>query len=215
MKVVKPLIGGVLILVAIGGLIYWETIGRETVVTEKILVAAVDITEGEIADSAMFVEASILKENIINEALKLEDAQELIGRRASTDILKNQQIVMHAFKEKDYSMQAGKAPFKIEADWIAGRSSSLRQGDNVKLYDWRGELYLGEFEVAFVKDSGEHEVVDAVNPWSSKKILERTSGTASISHIEIIAILEEYKVIRSYIEAVPGNQILIVQKGVE
>ena len=196
----KPLAGILLIVAAVAGLIYWETTGREAVTTETVLTAAEDIAEGTAVRGEMFTERAVLKENLVEGALHRKDAAMLTGKRAASDLFKNQQLVAAAFSQEDHTMEEGKSVFRIEPGWISSRSSALRRGDVADFYDQKGEILLGTYALAFVRDSGEQEVTDIVGGHVKTEILARTASTAQISHVEIIATVEEYAALRAYIK---------------
>lgn len=53
MKRIKNIIGFMLIITALAGIIFWETIGREASIYKEVIVAASDIQEGSIITNSM------------------------------------------------------------------------------------------------------------------------------------------------------------------
>ena len=109
-------------------------------------------------------------------------------------------------------MKKGESIFSLKPWWIHSRSSSLRKGDLVDIYDSTGKLYCGTFKVAYVKDEEEQEIIDAEGK-KGEELLERKFSTGVINHVEIIAQLHEYEYLRGLAEE-QGMSFLIVQKGV-
>ena len=208
--IIKPIIGILLILLAIGSLTYWETVGRETVTTKEVVTACTDISSGSTITPEMLKISRVLHENIVDGAFSSASLLQLEGEVAGRDIKANTQITADCLKlEKTFP--EGKSPFKIEKDWISSVSSSLRRGDTICFYKEDGTAIPGEYQVAFVKNSEDGEIAEAdgsIEP----DMWERLNATGKIDHIEIVATLEEYISI-SAIVSEPGIKLLIVQKG--
>ena len=72
-------------------------------------------------------------------------------------------------------------------------------------------LWIGTYQIAFVKDSNEIEVRNTDNREFSP-MLERLDATSVISHIEIITELEGYRKIADHVRNNPESSLLIVQQ---
>ena len=187
MKRTKQIIGIVLIIAAVAALVYWETSGRERIVTTRVLIANDNIEQGEIITKQMLSTANAMPDTIISGALRPDELYMIEGREAAQMIAKNQQISDLYLCEPNESVESQLSPFLIKSEWIDSRSSSLRRGDVVELYSRDGSCFLGDFEVLFVKDAGDKEVTDAVNEAG------RTHGNGIVDHMEILTDIEEYK----------------------
>jgi len=192
----KTIFGILLMLFALAGLFLWETYGREAVLQEEVLVAANDILEGSIVSSSDFATIKFEKGKIIDGYLKPSDVKKLIGQEAVSDIPKKSQLSSSMFAVKKNEIPDGKSIYRIKAQWIDNISSSLRAGDTVEIFNTKGEL-LGIFELAFVKDKEDKEIVneltDDTSPSRNKlEILDRKNSNSVLDHIEIIASVEEY-----------------------
>ena len=210
MKRTKQVIGILLIIFAVAALVYWETDGRDRVVTKKILVAAEDIIEGELITRKMLKTVNAMPDSVIPGAFTPEDGHMAEGKEAARTISKNQQISELLLREPLEKNVDLLSPFLIKSDWIDSRSSSLRRGDIIAMYNRDGSYYLGDFEVVFVKDAGDKEITDA----GQSGIRERVAGSGVIDHLEILTRVEEYQEIVNYIEE-SGEKLLIVQRGDE
>ncbi len=212
MRFVKPIIGCVLIIAALTGLFYWEYDGRMRWTTEEVLAAAVDIAEGEEVNANMFKKMRVLPECIIDGAMRISDVQKINGKICGRPVKANSQISLEFFDDVGDLIEEGSSIFVIKPSWIDTRSSSLRAGDTVHIYSETGDIYLGTFKVAFVKDDNEQEVVAADSILKRQNILDRKMSSRAANHIEIIATLDEYNAISAFVRD-GMHSLMIVQKG--
>lgn len=212
MRFIKPLIGVLLILAAAGGLIFWEIQGRQIIMQERVLVAARTVNQGELVSREMFSVVGIDTNNIIEGALDEKSLAGLTGQFAKQHIPCNAQVSREYFSHENYELQKGDSVFALKPGWIDGRSSSVRKGDLIEIYDDRGEIALGIFKVAFVKDNSDKEVTSLEGIKDSRSILQRTNATGYINNIEIITTVGKYCELVKFIED-SGRGLLIVQTG--
>ena len=214
MKKAKQIIGVLLIVSAVLALVYWETAGRDIVTTKKVLVASENISAGDIINSKMLAIANVMPDTIIAGALTPDEFHKINGKEAKQDIVKNQQISEHFLGVPIEKIQDKRSPYVIKSEWIDSRSSSLRRGDFVKIYSRDGSFYLGEFEVVFVKDASEKEVIDisfeGARAATVVDIQSRMNSNGIISHLEILTELREYQKIIKFIDEFE-EKLLIVQ----
>ena len=217
MKKAKQIIGVLLIISAVAALVYWETTGRDKVVTVKILVAGVDITAGEIITARMLSVINAMPDTVVAGAFLPEEVHKIEGKQATVDIVRNQQITDSLIREPEEKIKDRRSPFVIKNEWISSRSSSLRRGDIIIIYSSDGSVRLGEFEVLFVKDVGDKEVTDLSGDDGRlggvvSDLRNRTHSNGIISHLEILTELRDYQRIMQFVED-SGEKLLIVQKG--
>ncbi|MDD2216689.1 MAG: hypothetical protein PHE41_09035 [Eubacteriales bacterium] len=210
MKRIRTVIGLFLIAAAIAGFIYWELAGRETVLMDTFLVANETILPGTVVKATHFAEAGILTKNQVEGAIAPHRLSEIVGKVAVQRIIKNDQIVAEYFLENDFYLINGESIFVLKPEWITMRSSSLRRGDWVDIYEDRENSLIGRYRVAFVKDSNEIEVQNSEN--GGQSILDRVNSTSVISHIEIITDLPGFQKIVEKVEGVIGSGLLLVQR---
>ena len=207
MKRTRQIIGILLIVFAVGALVYWETEGRGRMTTRKVLVAGMSIEKGDIITKQMLSVAGAMPETAVAGAFGPGELDRALGKEAVVEIAKNQQISEAFLRDPEEKAADMLSPFRIKGEWIDSRSSSLRRGDTVLVYSRDGSVCLGEFEVAFVKDAGGKEVV-------SMDSGDRSSGSGAVDHIEILTELDGYRRILKFIDDESGS-LLIVQKGGE
>ncbi len=212
MRFVKPLIGVFLILVAAGGLIYWEIQGRQMIMQEQVAVAARPLMPGEKVSHEMISIVSVDHNSVMDGALNGNNIKSVQGKLVKQYIPKNAQVSAAYFTCENIDLPEGNSIFMLKPGWIDGRSSSLRKGDRIEIYDDFGEIYFGTFKVAFVKDDADMEVASTANDENSGFILERKDSTGSVSCIEIITTVQKYSEIVRFIEET-GKGLLIVQSG--
>ena len=225
MRKLRSILGILLILLSIVGLFLWEWKGRETLMTDEVLVAKEEIRKGAIVDSGMFITKGVPRENLLPGALTPGAVRSIQGKAASQFIAENGQVVADYFRADEFSLGQDESVFVIDPGWIGMRSSALRRGDIVDIYGSGGLGLLGTFRIAYVKDDADREVRNVaadtgVNVEAGKQgdrgILERPDGSAVIDHIEIISTFQEYENLVNSIgggdETTPAA-LIIVQRG--
>jgi hypothetical protein len=213
MKRIRGIIGIVLILAAIAGLIYWETAGREAVLTEPVLAAKKTILPGTVVNASLFETIGVMKESRIKGALRPERLGEICGKTSLQLIPGNAQITADFFRNDDFCLKEGESIFALKPEWIAMRSSSLRRGDWVTLYSSITKVPIGSYQIAFVKDEKEAEIRSIAG--ISSAVLDRTDATAVISHVEIITNMDDYSKILDVVEGGIPETLILVQKEVK
>lgn len=213
MKQLRIVLGILLIVGAMGGLVYWEVDGREAVLMDPVLVAKEQIQQGTIITENLFRVLGVMEENRIEGALEPLDLSSIVGKVAAQTIMKNSQIVTAYFVEQTFFLDRGESIFVIKPEWIVMRSSSLRRGDIIDIYGADGQSLFGSFRIAFVKDANELEVVNQEGQ-QVDGVLDRVNSTALIDHIEIIASLSEYQSIIEYAGSPESKGLLLIHKGV-
>lgn len=212
MNNLKPIIGIVLIILAVSGLVYWETTGRERILTDPVLVAANTIPEGTLVSESHFTVLAVEKSKQIEEAIGPASLGSVLGKATKQTIVKNGQVSLSYFREGNIALATDQSIFVIPSDWISMRSSTLRRGDLVGVFDSETMFWIGTYRIAFVKDSNEIEVRNTDNREISP-MLERLDATSVISHIEIITELDGYRKIADHVRNNPESRLLIVQQA--
>ena len=212
MKRSRTVLGLLLIIFAVTGLIFWEVRGRETMLLDTVIVAKERIPAGTLITRDLLSAAGILEENRIQGGLSWDKLHLAIGQVALQDIVENSQISEEFLAESDFYIRSNESIFVLHPEWIAMRSSSIRRGDWIDIYESGSFDKIGSYRVAFVKDANELEVTDGEGAGGSNA-LDRTVSTSLISHIEIIADMKEYE----KIARLAGNNetgLLLVQRQV-
>ena len=212
-RLFKPIIGVLLIIMAIGLLIFWEVEGRDAMMMEKVLVAEQDILPGTKVNPGMFREVGILSENMIKSGMNINQVSSLNGKISNQIILMNSQISKRFFSDNNSEINKGYGVYLIKSDWIFSVSSSLRKGDMVDIYSFDGKTKLGIFRVAFVKDMQGKEVIDEKIPDGYKEILDRVNGSEVVNELEIISTLQNYSIVLEYVFANEGKLIVVNRKN--
>lgn len=219
MKKLKAILGIALILLSIAGLFFWELKGRETVMTDQVLVAEEEILKGTMVSGSMLAVKGVPKSNLLEGALTPADAALIQGKVASQFIPKNDQIIMEYFCDDEFYLKKDESIFVIDPGWIAMRSSALRRGDVIDIYGSNGRGLIGTYRVAYVKDASEREVKNAGEDTSGNAgadILERPDSTSVIDHFEIISTFREYENLVNCVNGSGGTTpeaLIIVQRG--
>jgi len=219
LKKLKTIQGIALILLSIAGLFFWELKGRETVMTDQVLVAGEGIPKGTLVDPSKFVVKGVPKANLLEGALTPADAALVQGKVASQFIAKNDQIILEYFEDNEFYLKRNESIFVIDPDWIAMRSSALRRGDLIDIYGSNERGLIGTYRVAYVKDASEREVKNAGEDKSGTAgadILGRPDSTSVIDHVEIISTFREYENLVNCVNGRGGATpaaLIIVQRG--
>ncbi len=203
----RSILGLLLMALAIIGLVCWEVYGRDAIMKSPVLIATQNIQPGTIIDPDDFAIVGVPEENKVEGAVCIKDYNALIGKLANRQIHKNQQVLPDFFVEDDLFLAKGESIFAVNPEWISMRSSSLRRGDLVEIYEDKEKCLLGVFRVAFVKDRDDFEIEDKAI--RIKNPLDRINGTSVVNHIEIIAELSDYIRI---LNKVTESRLILVQK---
>ena len=207
----KTLLGIVLIVGSLLTLVFWELKGREMLLLSPVLTAVVDIDAGTIMHQKDFAENKILPENILKGALLPQDLHTLNGLVSNCHIVANQQILPTYFQKESTLLKDDESFFVLPKLWIYSMSSAVRAGDTIILYSMPENILLGQYTVAFVKDSNEREVRDTSG--NQADFLKRSDSNSELSHLEIICTLEEYMSIFQTVTDFGFGNLLVVLKG--
>lgn len=210
-KRLKVILAVVLIILGVGALLFWELWGREYVTYESVVVAKDVIQPGTVITEGLLKEKSFTKDTVISGALKWGDIEKIEGMKAKQLIAEGAQIHSAYLSKPEKYINEGESIFKLPAEWIDMRSSSIRRGDVIEIYGEDG-ISIGIFKVAFVKDVQEREVTAIDN--KEHETLDRIEATGVINSIEIITTLEKYNLIKSRafnVETNQGEKFTVVQ----
>jgi hypothetical protein len=235
----KSIIGIILILTAVAGLAYWEIDGRERILTDQVLVARADIYPGQIGSSSLFETIGVTDEQKIKGVLEPSELESIIGQEIKQIIPAKAQISKAYFRTDQHFLKQGESIFVIRSEWISMVSSSIRKKDQIGIYTAKGDLKIGSYQVAFVKDSTVREVTNAYKEPDTLggaqaqssigensdqtnntlignsyyiEPLERAEATSIVDHIEIITTLKGYQKILDITAGETPQKLLIVQE---
>jgi hypothetical protein len=215
-KNIKTALGIVLVLLAIAALLFWEAEGRELLLMNKVLVAGEDVKEGEIFEMSKFRIESIPAGALVDEAITPEKAAMFSGKESSVLIIKGAQLSKRYFRDPDTAPKPDTSFFVIRNEWIYMCTSSLRRGDEVLITSADGRNIMGQFSVAYVKDSEGREVIDSQSGIysfaGSAAGSERVNTSAPIHHVEIECELKDYKKILDYCAGKIGAPLMLVRE---
>lgn len=205
----RTVAGLLLIVLSIVAMYFWETRGRDRVLLVSVVAAAADIKEGTAVGPEDFKVIRIIPGSSPAGALSPQEAPALYGRRAGRDIAENVQVLREDFLDAQSFIPEGRSVYVIPSEWIFSRSSSLRAGDRVDIYSLHNRELLGNFPLAFVRDSAEKEVEDAE---PARGVLDRKSPGSSISSLEIICTDSEYFAIFDKVAEFGPQSLLVVME---
>ena len=200
---IMAVLGVIFILAAITLVYFWETTGREHFLYREVIVMAHSVEAGTTITADMLDNRRIDRDIVIEEAITNKDS--IIGKKTAHFIPGYSQLNHAYFADKDIVLAKDEYIFTIPDDWIITFPNSLRSGDaiyfypvkilegkeesrdtrdNLEEYKWDAEEHILESVVAYLKDSGNREVVTTSEE-------ERYDGSSKIASLEIIAGLED------------------------
>lgn len=207
--VVFSILGLILMLATIAMIYFWETGGREKFLYTEVVVLNRSVEEGTAIEPGMLELIKVNPDNIIEGAVIRKD--DVTGKYSSHYIPKYSQLAPAYFKDESIdTIGEDQYIFTIPSDWIITFPGSLRRGDTIYFYPVKitgekgdeekpteslsskkiiKESELVRSEVAYLKDSGNREVVNTEGE-------DRYDASANISSIEIITSHEDM----SYLE---------------
>lgn len=199
-RIIKPLIGILLMLISLLVFFYWENQGREVYMEVPTQASAKEIHKGQRIKKEDSKVIRLAKDLMPDGALGEQDFYKIENMKAKQYIPANSILLAEYFSSEEETFGKGESVFTIPQSWIFSRSSSLRRGDLVEIRDKRGEINFGTYRVAFVKNAEDQEVKDSDGGSYFLEILDRESGTGKINHIEIICSPEAYLEIAVFAE---------------
>ena len=220
------ILGIVLMLASIITIYWWESNGRTQFLYSEVLVLNQSVEANTTITEDMLGVIKIDPGNFIEGALV--DKEKVIGKTTAHYIPKYSQLALEYFTgEKVEAAKKDHYIFTIPSDWIITFPNSLRGGDEIYFYPVRilesskeGEgtnnysnpisstkIYREEnmvkSEVAYLKDSGNREVVDTVGE-------ERYDASANIASIEIALDWEDISYLQDLYDS--GYKFIILYK---
>ena len=209
-------IGILLICLAVSALLFWEVAGRELFLMKPVLIAKSDIEKGTVLSHDLFKSVSVPIDALVEDAVAPGDASLLTDKIAAIPIISGAQLSERIVIEPNDAIKPDTSSFVIKNEWIALCTSALRRGDKIELMYGNGEISLGTYEVAFVKDAEGREVIDTSNGISSFRAetgsAARTNPSAPIHHIEVECEWEDYKKILNICSTKAKATLIIVRK---
>jgi hypothetical protein len=212
------LFAGILLsLLAVAGLVFWETTGRSKLLMDSVVVASADIGVGTILKEDMLTTALIPKDSVIAAGFRADRREEIVGMKTAWPVSARQQISSDMFAHENDYLKDGESFFVIPEGWIAMRSSALRRGDTVEIASALGDgTVFGRYRLAFVKDEEELEVRNMGTGGEliseTLKPPDRTDSNSVIDHVEIIATKSAYEAIRSFAMESGFPSLLLIQR---
>lgn len=211
MNRIKIFLGLLLMVSSLAAMVFWETRGRELLLYREVLVAEVEIKPGDQISSEMISSRALPRELLSPDALLPGQESQVVGEVAGQLILSGTPISNRYFTAIPVAIREEESVFVIPSEWISMRSSSLRKGDWISLYSQDGKTLIGSYQLAFVRDQAEREVV-SLDGNKDAPILERRDGSSLIHSLEIISSLAGYQRIQEAM-AITGSALMIVQGG--
>jgi len=222
--IVFSILGIILMLTTLAMIYLWEAKGREHFLYSEVLVLNQSVEADVPITSDMLDLAKIKPDNFMEGAIATKD--EVTGKYSAHYIPKYSQLSLAYFKDDITGVKKeGKYIFTIPADWILTFPNSLRRGDTIYFYPVKIAIVEGEesktfsspgsikitkesdlvkSEVAYLKDSGNREVVDTVGK-------ERYDASANIASIEIITNWKDVSYLKGLADS--GWKFIILYKA--
>ena len=145
---IKSIIGIALIVLSIAGMVFWESYGREAVVSTDILTAARDISEGETVSEGDIAVSSVDRSFVMVSALPASELDTLTGMRLSSSVKEGQQLASDHFTDAPEFIEEGESIFVIPGSWIFTMSSVPQREDRCDFYLMPDESFIGSYVLA-------------------------------------------------------------------
>ncbi|MDR3305990.1 MAG: hypothetical protein LBS85_08235 [Clostridiales Family XIII bacterium] len=212
----KTVLGLVLVVLAVGTLLFWEAEGREALLMEDVLIAKDEIKAGAALLPEMFRTVGVPGEAVAEEACRPDFEAELPNMVAAEAIHAGAQLTEKQLLSKDALPRSDTSCFVLRNNWLFMCTSSLRRGDRVDILSQDGKTRFGQFDVAYVKDSEGREVTDAGAGLRGfgETDGERVNPSAPVHHIEIRCEWDDYEKIKSYCEKDASAALILVRREV-
>jgi len=221
---VFSILGIILMLSTLAMIYFWETKGRERFLYTEVVMLNQSVEADTAIEPDMLNLIKINPDNLMEGAVVKKD--EVIGKYSAHFIPKYSQLSLAYFKDKsEGTTKEDQYIFSIPVDWIITFPNSMRRGDIIYFYPVKVASENGEesrsfnssnstkvteegelikSEVAYLKDSGNREVVNTEGE-------ERYDASANISSIEIITGYEDMSYLESLADS--GWRFIILYKA--
>jgi multisubunit Na+/H+ antiporter MnhC subunit len=212
---VKKVVGLMLIITASVLLILWETKGRELVLMDEVLVATAEIEAGVPLSADLFHTVSVPTNAVVKDALTSKNIDLVKGMYSTSALASGSQISKRYLASLKESEAENLSYFVIRSEWIFMKSSALRHGDTVDIISATGDVDLGSYKVAYVKDEKGTEVSDVTGKsgiLGNGKDDNFSDSSSQIDYIEILCTLESYLSIKTYAESSHTPTLLLVRQ---
>lgn len=189
--------GVVLIVLAIAGLFFWETEGRERFTYDEVLVLTEPVEKSTIITAEMLTTDRVAEAH--PNAYRKAAAEQIIGKETTQYIADNTQLFPQCFEESTLIAHKEKNEYvlSIPNAWLESYPQTLRRGDTV--YFWCDGKRVTSATVVYVKDSTNTEVTSDD---------ERLVASSRVSLVEIIANEKKANLLSKYAE--DGNKFVIL-----
>lgn len=189
--------GVVLIVLAIAGLFFWETEGRERFTYDEILVLAEPVEKSTIITAEMLTTDRVAVAH--PNAYRKDAVEQIIGKETTQYISDNTQLFPQCFEDTKLIAHKEKDEYvlSIPGSWLESYPQTLRRGDTV--YFWCEGKRVTSATVVFVKDSTNTEVTSDD---------DRLTASSRVSLVEIIATEKKANTLAKLAE--DGNKFVIL-----
>lgn len=130
----KTVIGIFVMITAISGIIYWETLGREKLLFSDILVLNRDVRPHTEITSDMLSKKSVYLPNM--DAMSVQQAENLAGMVSVQYIHADTELFGEYFlrEEQGVDEESGEFVFSMETNKLAAYPRSIKKGDRIYIY---------------------------------------------------------------------------------
>lgn len=193
----RMILGMVLIVLAIGGMFFWETAGREMFLYDEVLTVTQDVEESTIISEEMLALKRVAKAT--PGALTKKDVSNVLGKEATQFIPAQTEVFEQYFADSKLVVHAEDNEYvlSIPNKWLESYPQSLRRGDQV--YFWCEGTKVTSATVVYVKDSSNTEVTSDE---------DRLTASSNVSLVEIIATEKQADLLSTY--AKEGKKFVIL-----
>lgn len=158
MKNGRKIIGILLVLISIGALLTWEKWGKKQFLYDEILVLSENTPKGTVITEEML--ESVRIDSGENDAIKISDADKIIGRESAFFIHKGVPLFSQYFEEEGLTAgsESGRFVLAIPEEWQISSPQTITKGD--RAYFYVGGRFVTSALVFFVSaEEGAVEVV--------------------------------------------------------
>lgn len=218
---IRGVVGVSLVVLVITVGFVWESYAREAFLYTDVLVMKEDTNPNTIITTEMLGVKKMDKLSLIEDPIQSPNS--VIGKQALVFIPRGMELYDGLFLDQALASAVGEKIFSIPKEWLYAFPDTLRRGDTVYFYEISVEksnnvltqnsaleIEIGKAAaepvisatVAYVKDSGNREVVDVV--------ADRVDATSAVTKIEVVISEDRYNLLKDSFEA--GNQFILMYR---
>lgn len=175
----RGIAGIVLMILFLAVIYFWESIGREKLLYESVLVVNKDVNKGDVITKETLGYMKTEETKFIKDAIR--DPKEVLGKQATHFIPAKAQIHKTYIDDGVITTKKDELIFRIPNDWLVAIPSSIRRKDEIILYSINEDNLNAKVNISYEKENTEEKDKENINLYVNREQVEQLPGTKVIN----------------------------------